>query len=494
MEYDIVEGNVVSVANSLKTYGAQLDDNGTVLEVFPSGTKGFNEPCARVLFDNVTLKFGSTEVVKSIAPYIKLKDITVVSKGMVKNIRMPVIKFDVKTKLNVCNETRDAAVKSVQAIKMLDSVSTELFEKIDAAFVSSGQGNTDFKTKFDDRRKKLKQNLKLKLADMSSIEKVVTAYRVIHGQRIEHEMPFDKKSLKADMKKTKKSLDLAVKMHRSNLKNNLITSDTIMGIPVTKLGAVFDKTGQILFLQKQIPKDRILAVKKPMLKDEYIGVELECITEFQDYNQLRQAFIEAKLERYVDVVPDGSLRGGRDGDGDSGERSGCTEVRVLCLNKDKEDILTRVCKVIKDNGGYVNKTCGTHVHFDMRKIDANKSFNNLVRIQSILKAAQPESRRNAEYCKNNTSNDMNSPNYNGSARYWTINPKSFAKHKTLEVRVHEGTLDAAGLCGWVDFIFAVAKADKLEKTFLKLHTLKEVVPNIPQSGLDYMSTRIAMFA
>lgn len=141
---------------------------------------------------------------------------------------------------------------------------------------------------------------------------------------------------------------------------------------------------------------------------------------------------------------------------DCGSEENGHELCVLIPESKLETIIERVCSVLNDQlDASVNKTCGLHVHLDMRRRKASAAYKRLVNSQEVLRSLVPYSRRKNDFCKPNTTSSLVEALTNG-ARYWVINPQSLKKHKTLEVRLHSGTTDATKIINWVKLLSHIA--------------------------------------
>lgn len=108
----------------------------------------------------------------------------------------------------------------------------------------------------------------------------------------------------------------------------------------------------------------------------------------------------------------------------------------------------------------MNKTCGLHVHVDMRQRDWRTAYARLYRALPWLYALVSPSRRSNEtgYCAR-----PRSPTPPTIGRYHALNPRSVKHHKTLEVRLHHGTIDAEKISRWVELILAVVGGPDLRR-------------------------------
>jgi len=115
-------------------------------------------------------------------------------------------------------------------------------------------------------------------------------------------------------------------------------------------------------------------------------------------------------------------------------------------------------------------------------------YNNMVRMVPLLKSIVPASRRDNRYClTNNYTNpdsDMN--------RYQAINPESYRKYKTVEVRLHSGTLNASKILNW----FSIIKYAVEHPTILSANITAESFASIFQADArltKYIVTRQEKF-
>lgn len=199
----------------------------------------------------------------------------------------------------------------------------------------------------------------------------------------------------------------------------------------------------------------------PRGKNKYVGVELEFLlpTNMEGRN-LAAAFIEEGITKGVEIKGDGSINGNG------------VEVCLLAKQSEISGHVKKVCKALKKIGCKVNKSCGLHVHLDMRNRDKRKSFKALVEELPELTKMVDKSRLKNTYCQINKTKELdkimevNSGSmYNPTTdryeyprvqcesfetnRYLAINPWSLDEHNTIEVRLHEGTIDDKKINSWI---------------------------------------------
>jgi len=183
--------------------------------------------------------------------------------------------------------------------------------------------------------------------------------------------------------------------------------------------------------------------------DDVLGrwrsIEFECV--FNSQKELDEfiAFVEAnKYEKFITIKEDGSIE----------QRLAINVPREIVVSffagkkdevKDKyprTKIVWDVCKFLKDRA-YVNGSCGTHVHFDMRgfKREQIELFGfRLACAVPALKKLLPKSRRNNDNCHDIINSiDGNGDDFDfgySDDRYCFVNMQAYRDHKTIEVRGH----------------------------------------------------------
>lgn len=169
------------------------------------------------------------------------------------------------------------------------------------------------------------------------------------------------------------------------------------------------------------------------------------------------------------------------------------ELRVIAGSKQYREIIERVCKVlVEDNGATVNSTCGLHVHLDMRNRDVNKAYHNLFTCQDLLYSMVPAARRRSSYCRPNTERKFSDAD---ATRYLGINCQAYNEHKTLEVRLHSGTVNAEKISNWVELLQAIVDCPvMLTKSHLISWNKFQRALNLRPDLIKYIQKRIEKFA
>jgi hypothetical protein len=300
-----------------------------------------------------------------------------------------------------------------------------------------------------------------------------------------HEVPDDTE----DSIKSFKNL-LCSKLRKIRHSNKIFNGQTLyyFGTPITKIGGVFCNPNELLDAYVVSVRKSLDENKKPTdASATYVGIEVEFIYT-GNKNALIDLLIKNKLHKNIKVDSDGSLRACHN------SNYSTAELQIIAKTSEVEDVMFKLQKVM-DNpliDGYANRSCGTHIHLDMRNRNHLLVFKNLVRIQDILRGCQPIGRLNNTHCKANKSDEFG---IEGN-RYLVVNPQSYAKHSTMEVRVHEGTVDAKSIINWVKFLDAIASSTN-EIPVNKFKTTRELVSatniEIPLDSMNYVDSRIDRF-
>lgn len=251
--------------------------------------------------------------------------------------------------------------------------------------------------------------------------------------------------------------------------------------------------GEIMRLKEELKLKKVFENKTPLTNEHHVAVEIEFISKGDKYD-IAKKLAKVGVENYVTLKNDGSLRAEAD-------YKHCHELCVISPQKEFKDVLQRVIKVLDEADSRVNKTCGLHVHIDVRNRDKEQVFANLVNAQDILYAMNPNSRltgitedgRNETcYSKRVTTTDFNLE-LAGTERYKGINAKSYTKHKTIEVRIHSGSTNFEKIFNWVCILLAIADKDKTYKTKVSDPELFVKRFDLDDQILAYIKQRVAKF-
>jgi hypothetical protein len=299
------------------------------------------------------------------------------------------------------------------------------------------------------------------------------------------------------IKKFERLITSKIRAQRNVRKTQNVESKLVFGTSiVSKQGGVYLEAGSLLKAYEEMMKTTLETDKKPVdPRATYVGIEVEFVYSGK-YDMLKQLLIEHKLHRHVCLKDDGSVQPCHNAKAYKGK-----ELNLICKNTEVEDVLKRLDRVLADPriDGFANRSCGVHVHLDARNRDAKIIYRNMVRIQKILRGSQPVGRVNNQYCKANITDDLMDSIHkeeNRGQRYWVVNGLAYSQHKSIEIRIHEGTTNCESIYNWVSFLDAVAnhKEELPVNDCVKAQDLVEKFNvEIPLHAIDYLDRRIDRF-
>lgn len=244
-----------------------------------------------------------------------------------------------------------------------------------------------------------------------------------------------------------------------------------------------EDTGVILALQKAKKMHHIFLAKKPTTPVNHVGVELEFCSKVNK-TKVAEALYNAGLVKYCSWHEDRSLRPKL---GENGH-----ELSILAEESEINKVVTKVSKILVEIGAETkNRRCGFHVHFDMRNRNKELVYNNLVACQRWLAKMVAPDRRNGEFSKNVKSRKWPKKfSDKREERYKSINAAAFYKHSTLEIRLHEATIDAKLINNWIAFLLKIVRYKKaLPKNATSLNMMFQTF-NMDKKMQEYATDRI----
>ena len=294
-------------------------------------------------------------------------------------------------------------------------------------------------------------------------------------------------SLIADTKALESELANKVRQIRGefNLESEATVKKVFNQYDVRMIGGVHIKPnvyGEIF------EKSLIELIDKPKVPssptENYLGIEIECLIRSDSTKLLKELLCKQRLHKNVQVGSDSSIRN------ETEEYTG-VELRVLVTERELQSVMARLSKCLKHRkvDAYANRSCGLHVHLDMRNRDHKLSFKRLLNVQKLLRDSQSTSRQVSTYCKEVTESDSDAAQQRGE-RYSVINTVSFKKHGTLEIRVHDGTVNTKDITNWCMFLTGVLNTN-ITSTITNVEMLRNT--DIAPSALDYVENRIEEF-
>lgn len=171
-----------------------------------------------------------------------------------------------------------------------------------------------------------------------------------------------------------------------------------------------------------------------------------------------------------------------------------------------------ITRYLKDAGGVVNRTCGLHVHIDMRdikKVKRARIIKAWMALESVFTGMVSDSRVDGEYtrylAKYAKEKGDRAHIFNERGGRSSLNASAIRKHGTFEFRLHQGSLNAIKIKNWCllllsfvetfkDVSFTVKDLERIvdmsdrEKLLFLFQTVK-----MPMSLKKYMVLRIKQF-
>ncbi len=159
-----------------------------------------------------------------------------------------------------------------------------------------------------------------------------------------------------------------------------------------------------------------------------------------------------------------------------GSVSNGAEVVSPNLNPSRLNEAHKVTKVLKDHGARVDRATGYHVHIGLNAFGewGNGGEDNLARfilnwygVHGAIAALVAPSRLNNRYCsilsrqhaeaQATFTANQNRGAFNGN-RYTSLNLESISRHGTVEIRLHQGTLNGVKAIAWAQFVASMINA------------------------------------
>ena len=280
---------------------------------------------------------------------------------------------------------------------------------------------------------------------------------------------------------------------RQARRNEVVVTKSLYGKALTLVGGVHTSPSQPLECFKHFMREWASTPKKPNdAKATYVGIEIEMLYS-GDMETFKELMFNEKLYRNVTITTDGSVYPCHN----QGYKG--IELQVLATTTEAKSVLESLQRVF-DNpkiDGYANRSCGLHIHGDMRNRDHKLAYQNLVRVQNILRGAQPAGRIGNKFCKpNNSDSFVDTINNGGDSRYWVVNPNAYKEHSTLEVRIHEGTTECKDIYNWIVFLDTIMSLETeipVNSLTLASQLNEKYSLGIPDGAVQYVDSRVKRF-
>lgn len=253
-----------------------------------------------------------------------------------------------------------------------------------------------------------------------------------------------------------------------------------------KKGRVFAVEGEVLRIYIKRNVQALYDEKKPTQLKKYIGIELEfCAPIKKDALSLK--LFRAGIHKYAQLKTDGSLRPYPKEEG--------FELAILLEEANYKKDMKKITDLLAEIGARADgRRCGFHVHLDMRRRNKELVYSNLVACQYVLLSIVDPSRYNNEFCTVVSTRKWPTE-FTGerAERYKTINAAAYYKYKTLEVRMHEGSVDYNQITNWVDLLVKITNYPKKLKSDISKLTILQKRIKMKKKLFDYALDRSCRF-
>jgi len=165
---------------------------------------------------------------------------------------------------------------------------------------------------------------------------------------------------------------------------------------------------------------------------------------------------------------------------------------VISYRAGDEEQVRKFCQCLKGRA-YVNSSCGTHFHFDMRahtEEEVTEFGNRVAQAVPALRLLLPKERRESKFQRqtiNTTKTECVYPH-----KYAFVNLAAFNKHKTMEIRGHSGTINADKILNWIAVIERIMLSPKAHNQVTTIEGLIKTY-NLDKHLSDYVKERAARF-
>jgi len=229
------------------------------------------------------------------------------------------------------------------------------------------------------------------------------------------------------------------------------------------------------------------------------GLELEGLVKNRVtfYERIKDLGFKVKLTGYSHemenelwkVGDDGSVRRNISSDDMHEYQSVELTTPKLCAIDGLKKVKT-IINIWNEIGGKVNKSCGFHVHinaYSFNEKDIARLLLVWMKIEPVIYFLVPPSRRNNYYTKmlrheiSSTIGRLLLGFVSSEDRYYAVNRVAYERYRTIEFRIHEGTLNFEEVKNWT--IFCLKLMEKVKKGLKWYHfseepTIEEVLDKL----------------
>lgn len=234
------------------------------------------------------------------------------------------------------------------------------------------------------------------------------------------------------------------------------------------------------------------------------GVEIECLVaanlmrESATRNEMPfqyEGYNHVDNNHYYKFVSDSSIRG----------ENPIECVSPVLTGKAGMKSLENCCKALNEAGAQVNISTGLHVHIGAANLSDEayiNVFKNYQKLERVIDTFMARSRRanNSQWCRTlqgrnfmwcTTKSDIFDA-MNGD-RYFKVNACSYARHKTIEFRQHQGSTDFEKISNWVNFCAKLVAWSKKNMLSSEVTSIDEI-PFLTKKEKSFFKSRAEVLA
>jgi len=352
-------------------------------------------------------------------------------------------------------------------------------------------------TKIRKYRKQLKNNPKMTEEEKDEIayniqkcrgrikfNKAKTRKAIIKYKNVKISVPINELGMISPKKYSKYAEDIVYKLQKNRKDSKRKYKDIRKkeGQEYSLYGGVHEVDNSIGILFKKVARHRVNSMRKPGNTSNHVGVEIEFFSAYSR-DDIVNRLIDAKLSKHARIMSDVSISAEDD--------KPCGLELCIVAPEDKiNSVLEKACDVLNDIDAATNDSCGLHVHLDARNRNKKLLFHNLVKCQDLLFRMTNSTRRSNRYCEKQTSPEWDSA---PSSHYSAINKGAYDKHRTIEIRMHQGTVNFSDVKRWVLFLNKIANYNEYLGDVTSINGLSRVL-KIENNLKDELNQRIEIFS
>lgn len=179
-------------------------------------------------------------------------------------------------------------------------------------------------------------------------------------------------------------------------------------------------------------------------------------------------------------------------------------VSPVLKGKDGKETLLNMIKTLNQAGAAVNRTCGLHVHIGANNLSGKEYANvfaNYYHLETVIDSFMAESRRgnNNQYCMSLRDHRLDNCNSVSDVqyildhdRYHKVNPMSWDRHRTIEFRQHQGTVNADKIINWIVFCGKLVEWSKKNRLTADVTSIDEI-PFLTKAEKKFFKNRQQAF-